>query len=516
MSRRAPRTIAPARCASACKERACPPRASGAAPRAPPARAPFDAILAWRFELGAIGDRALECGDGLRRVAARIELIDRDQRDLHVAVGRSLERRRAHRARRRATAAREAPRGGRARPDRAGPSTHVRHAGPADGGGAHREPTHLRVRIRRRAMLTISSSSAFALVKRLEREAPDSGVAQQLRPRPGSAWRIERLEQLDGGGPGRSRRPVHAKERFQAFRDAQAIGRDRGWPTIRARRWRLSARSMSGAALVRQARDGFAQRRADVRVGLNVQPRDERRLCAGDRDGGAGRCLERPEALRGLRDRVRGFGADFRQRMPQRRENVGNQRRAARVRPSARTAMRTVSGRVLRVPLLRIDEVARRRGAALFGLHDRELGSPASTARGRLPVRHALIPTHSKVRETRSIPGAYGSAKRPRRRRVLEHLRGQIARIRDLHVGDLAVAAVVRLELRHHEAGVRRQVQLIDARDDLVAQLRIEVHAVGLEQRLRRRRSRLRALMRCTSASSRPTPSRNACASIIT
>ena len=35
-----------------------------------------------------------------------------------------------------------------------------------------------------------------------------------------------------------------------------------------------------------------------------------------------------------------------------------------------------------------------------------------------------------------------------------------------------------------HEAGVGRQVQLVDARDDLVAQLAVEVDAVGLEQLL--------------------------------
>ena len=36
-------------------------------------------------------------------------------------------------------------------------------------------------------------------------------------------------------------------------------------------------------------------------------------------------------------------------------------------------------------------------------------------------------------------------------------------------------------------AGVRRQVQPLDARDDFVAQRRIEMHAVRLEQRLRGR-----------------------------
>ena len=42
------------------------------------------------------------------------------------------------------------------------------------------------------------------------------------------------------------------------------------------------------------------------------------------------------------------------------------------------------------------------------------------------------------------------------------------------------------LEARLHEAGVGRHLQAIHARDDLVAQRRIEVDAVGLEQRLRR------------------------------
>ena len=55
------------------------------------------------------------------------------------------------------------------------------------------------------------------------------------------------------------------------------------------------------------------------------------------------------------------------------------------------------------------------------------------------------------------------------------------------HVGDGAGGVRHRLELRHHEAGVGRQVQVLDARDDLVTQLGVEVHAVGLEQLLRRR-----------------------------
>ena len=77
-------------------------------------------------------------------------------------------------------------------------------------------------------------------------------------------------------------------------------------------------------------------------------------------------------------------------------------------------------------------------------------------------------------------------------------------------------ALVHGLERRHHEAGVGRQLQLIDARDDFVAQRRIEMHAVGVRTARARPRSRPSALMRWTSASSRPTPSRNACGSVIT
>ncbi len=71
--------------------------------------------------------------------------------------------------------------------------------------------------------------------------------------------------------------------------------------------------------------------------------------------------------------------------------------------------------------------------------------------------------------------------------RVLEHLRRQVHRIRDRHVGDRAIRVAHRRQLRHHEADVGRQVELVDARHDLVAKLRIEMHPVRLEQLLRRR-----------------------------
>src|SRR6185436_11101 len=66
--------------------------------------------------------------------------------------------------------------------------------------------------------------------------------------------------------------------------------------------------------------------------------------------------------------------------------------------------------------------------------------------------------------------------------RVLQHLRLQIARIRDAHVCDLALLVEHRLEARLDEAGIRRQTQPIDAGDDLVAEHRIEVDPVGFEQ----------------------------------
>src|SRR6266849_4848704 len=78
----------------------------------------------------------------------------------------------------------------------------------------------------------------------------------------------------------------------------------------------------------------------------------------------------------------------------------------------------------------------------------------------------------------------------PRRGGVLEHLAREVLRIGDLHIdnGARAVRTVSDgLELRHDEARVRRQMQFLDARDHLVAQLRIEVHAVAFKELLRRR-----------------------------
>ena len=71
-------------------------------------------------------------------------------------------------------------------------------------------------------------------------------------------------------------------------------------------------------------------------------------------------------------------------------------------------------------------------------------------------------------------------------RRKLQHLRGQVAGIGDLDVRNPAAGIEGRFELGHDESRVRRKPQSVDARHDLIAQTRIEMHAVSLEQELGR------------------------------
>src|SRR6266850_5696164 len=72
-------------------------------------------------------------------------------------------------------------------------------------------------------------------------------------------------------------------------------------------------------------------------------------------------------------------------------------------------------------------------------------------------------------------------------RGIFEHLGREVLRVRDLDIRDFAVRTRNRRELWHDKAGVGRQIQLIDPRDNLVPQLRIEMHAISLEQLLRGR-----------------------------
>src|SRR5678816_4410465 len=75
----------------------------------------------------------------------------------------------------------------------------------------------------------------------------------------------------------------------------------------------------------------------------------------------------------------------------------------------------------------------------------------------------------------------------PRQRRILEHLRLEIARIRNRDVDDVTAVVAPGLEPRHDKPGVRRELESIDARNHFVAEGAIEMDAVLLEQAARRR-----------------------------
>src|SRR5436309_3261014 len=75
----------------------------------------------------------------------------------------------------------------------------------------------------------------------------------------------------------------------------------------------------------------------------------------------------------------------------------------------------------------------------------------------------------------------------PGKRRILEHLLRQVMWVGNGDIGDVAARILHRLEPRHHETAIRRQVKLLDTSDDLVSELWIEMHAVGLEQLFRSR-----------------------------
>ena len=64
---------------------------------------------------------------------------------------------------------------------------------------------------------------------------------------------------------------------------------------------------------------------------------------------------------------------------------------------------------------------------------------------------------------------------------ILQHLLGQILRIRDGDVGQRSSATEHRFELRLYEPRIGREVQRIDAPHDLIPQLGIEMNPVGLE-----------------------------------
>ena len=188
-------------------------------------------------------------------------------------------------------------------------------------------------------------------------------------------------------------------------------------------------------------------------------------------------------SLGGLADRVGGFGAGLPATGLERGNDVGNERRpfetaeraharCAAVCPS-RLRESCAYARPDRLPLPRGD-LRRMRIATFVDC------APARAA----DERAARAPAGRRCRAIATAADR-GSPPRTRASACVRSCGYEIV------TSVISPAAFVDgFELRHHESGIRRQIQLVDARDHLVAQLRIEVDAVGLEQLPRRRRSR--------------------------
>ena len=164
-----------------------------------------------------------------------------------------------------------------------------------------------------------------------------------------------------------------ADERLEPFRDAEAIGDVVGSiGHLNERGFRLGG---IVGALVRQAADRFAQRRADTRPFFVVELADERRQYGAEIGFAEGPRHRFVPALRGLADRVGGLGADLGKREPQCGNEVGDERGALEAADRADRE----NGR-LRIaaadPGAQRQQIGGGRGAPLLGLKDRE-------ARGR-------------------------------------------------------------------------------------------------------------------------------------
>ena len=301
-----------------------------------------------------------------------------------------------------------------------------------------------------RAPATISASSARRRT-RASRRRSAVPVAASSSTAPASARSVS-----SAGAPGarrsRCRRtsasrpfatPSRSVTRLGALRD----GEERGF---RARRRRLTSGKEGG----RSSRRARRARSADPRLRAV-----EIRLVRIDPTSGApaGRADACP-ALGRLADRVGGFGPDFghgRSRAPGAMSamSAGRSRR-----PSARIARSAVSGSRLRDPGAegrQIGRVGARRSSA-WRIASRADGTTApgcacSSRRRAQSTERDDTETAEKRRTIRVLRGFVTpcwsvasaalralSAKVPRGRRVLEHLRRQIQRIRDRDVGDLA------------------------------------------------------------------------------
>ena len=351
---------------------------------------------------------------------------------------------------------------------------------------AHREPAHLRVRIVRRVAQHVGVDGRRA-DQRLEREAPDARAggrfARLRRARGGAAAAIASsrmprcaaaVRRADASSPLRRR-----GDRSIESPSSRRIVEQRLAPPLRLRRTtygsrpsvsQIAARTSGSASTFNRATGPSSDRH---RTGGSIG-RGGRRLAAFSSPGRPGRSRSPPPRASPAADDAAAARC--------RRSSDGRSRR-----PSARTATRTVCASPLCGPeriVARSRGVGARRSSAWRTA--RRVGASAPARRGREQQT-----SQSTAREQRELARAFARAALHARRCRVAAEYSSICAVRSsgyeiVDVGDLAGGVGDRLELRHDEAGVGRQVQAIDARDDLVAQRRIEMHAVGLEQRARR------------------------------
>ena len=353
-----------------------------------------------RRGVGKVSDGFLERRDRVGRRAARRELVQRGQRDVDVAIADRGERRvarvgigsqpqRAQRFEadhRRVVHAAERQHGMdgvcRQRARRLG------GAGRGRRGGAHRDPPDLRIRIARRGAEHVRRDRCRG-DERLEREPPHTRADRGVGP----AWRGETLEQRDRLAARRAQRPLQPRRRLQPFGNAEAIGHRLGAAG------RLDERALRGVGLrrrhVREPAERLADRRADVGLGLDLEPRGQRRE-HGVHGRGRRRLVGSPP-LRRLRDGVCGLGSDLWERAAERRKQIRDERRTleAPERPHG-DARRLIVAAAKARPDDR--EIARGRRAPIFGLQDREARDARRGAllrrRGKATAEHAERAEH--------------------------------------------------------------------------------------------------------------------------
>ena len=318
------------------------------------------------------------------------ELIERGQRDVRLDIFRRRDERPA-----RAVIAPDGEPAQRVEPHHCcrvlQPSRENAGTFAAGGGGAHRQPPDLRIRIGRR-MDDEQLVDRRRAEERFDREAADARIAQTLGPT-ARVVVVDAGEHAQRGDGAIARWPpamLAADERLEPFRDAEAIGDGVG-PIghVNERGFRLGG---IVGALVRQAADGFAQRRADTRPFFVVELRDECR-----QHGAEVGLAERPRhrfvpALRGLADRVGGLGTDLGKREPQCRNEVGDERRA--LEAADRTDRENGRLRIAAAdPGAQRQQVCWGRGAPLLGLKDRETArAPRPRLAGRAGPRARRAP----------------------------------------------------------------------------------------------------------------------------